>query len=287
MAGDSRLFSSSIAGHQPGALGAMQCTRNGDYIIDLQAGREARGFPAVSPAAMADSRKIVSDEGGYWINLSPLNTTTIGNLVVSGTTNLPPDTNLSVNLYSTAFHPGGMSSHEHAAGHGKVFRSSCLTLFYGSVNTSLLYPGEYILDVDTIDSEEEAYASGIIDLIPKIPTTPGRMNYIDWSRLAIPTLVVNDSIKPEINSWWKIVEKEKINRGDVTYGTVIYCAWDGICRVFDHNGTQYFTAYDGMSITEVPNNSSVSCCDNNVTLISLNDQIILTKIHEHVWDWEE
>jgi hypothetical protein len=71
---------------------------------------------------------------------------------------------------------------------------------------------------------------------------------------------------------------------------VIYCAWDGICRVYDKDGIQYYAAYDGMSILEVPSGSCISSGDNNVMTISLdgcNQKIILTKIFEHVWDWEK
>jgi len=276
-------------------LGAVQWTHNGDYITDdqqlVEESQDARSLPAEAPEGVTSSGIIDPDKNTYWLNLSPAQSGAIGNFGVLGTTNLPPGTNLSLCVYSTVFHPTPRHydwSHEQAEGQGKVFRSGNHTLFSGSTNTSLLYPGEYYFFVSTTDSKEEASVSETIDLIPVIPTTPGRMHSINWSQLHIPTLHSFNSIKPVVNNEWRIVERVRSYPGDVTYGSVIYCAWDGICRVYDRDGIQYHAAYDGMSITEVPNNSCISYNNNVLTVYrdSCNDNIILTKIYEHMWDWE-
>ncbi|MDP3564488.1 MAG: hypothetical protein Q8R70_08360, partial [Methanoregula sp.] len=226
------------------ALGAVQWIRNGNYVIDdlttEQAGDDS-GSPAVPPDGVTISRIIIPVKEDYWLNLSPDQPGTIGNFEVMGTTNLPAGTNLSIGVYSTSFHPTPRHydwSHEQASGQGKVFLSGKTPLFSGSINTSRLYPGNYYLTISTMDSEEEASVSEMIDMIPAIPTTPGRMNAINWSQLKIPTLYSFDSIRPEINGGWKIVERERVYKGDVSYGSVIYCAWDGICRVYDRDGIQ-------------------------------------------------
>ncbi|MDD1690692.1 MAG: hypothetical protein LUQ66_08535 [Methanoregula sp.] len=273
----------------------VQWTRNGDYVTDdlssLLTGEGAGNIPAGTEGAVAISSVIDTDRNEYWLNLSPIRNGKIGSFGVMGTTNLLPETNLSLNVFSNAFHPTPWPydwSHERAGGHGKVFRSGSKTLFSGSVNTSRLYPGEYYLSISTSDSKAEASVFTTIDMIPTIPTTPGRMHAINWSRLTIPTLHTFDSIRPGINSWWKVVRNPRLNKGDLSYGSVIYCAWDGICRVYDKDGIQYYAAYDGVSITGVPSGSCISDDDNvlTVSLDGCNNKIVLTKIYEHMWDWE-
>lgn len=278
------------------SLGAVQWTRNGDYVTDdLQSARadlDAGCLPDGTSGGVTTSSTIDTDKNEYWLNLTPFESGTIGNFGAIGTTNLPPETRLVLGVYSTVWHPTPKHydwSHERAEGQGKVFRSGIHTQFSGSINTSLLYPGEYEFLIDTTGSAKSASTFKTIDIIPTIPTTPGRMHTINWSLLHIPTLHSFNSIKPEINSWWKIVERARVNTGEVSYGSVIYCAWDGICRVYDRDGIQYYAAYDGMSITEVPNNSCISYDDNIMTVSreGCNDNIILTKIYEHMWDWEK
>ena len=128
------------------ALGAVQWIRNGNYVIDdltSERAGEAGSLPAATPDGVTISRIISPGQEEYWLNLSPDQPGTIGNFELMGTTNLPVGTNLSIEVYSTAFHPTPRHydwSHERAAGQGKVFWSGKTPLFSGSINAIARLP---------------------------------------------------------------------------------------------------------------------------------------------------
>ena len=275
-------------------MGALQCTGDGDCFTSHASDIPGAGTTAGFAPGNFGSRSIVmaqpADEPEYWMALDTPGTSTLGVLTLTGTTNLPAGTNLSAGAGLTIFHPTPRNynwSHEVAAGNGIVCSADGNNIFTATVDTSLLYPGEYYLEVRTRDLPNETYAWDYRNLIPVIPSAPRKTNYINWSALSIPHLAVNESIKPEVSFYGRIVEEKREYPGDMTYGSFRYCAWDGICRVFDRNGTQYSAAYHGYTITQVPNNSWIGARIENVSVISLNGAPILTTIHEYRFRWEE
>jgi hypothetical protein len=224
-----------------------------------------------------------------WMNLPRTEVIPSKSFSVLGTTNLPPGTPLSIALDPQDLSGGWDSCHTHASGSGKVFRSTNGTFFSGAVNTSDLFPGEYTYQIFTTEPDTGASVSGTINVIPAIPLTPGRMYAINWSRLKIPALYTYNHIKPEFNTWWILKNSDRVNKGDLSYGSVIYCAWDGICRVYDRDGIQYYASYDGSMgyvILHAGSCISVSFGDNVWTVDDCNGHMLLTQIDEHMWDWE-
>ena len=70
---------------------------------------------------------------------------------------------------------------------------------------------------------------------------------------------------------------------EVPYGSIIDCGPDGMCRVFDQAGVQFLAVYDSNEahMMEVPNGAMIdSGSVGNVSVISLNGSVILTKINE-------
>jgi hypothetical protein len=118
------------------------------------------------------------------------------------------------------------------------------------------------------------------------PASPGEGNYINWSAFALPPLRVNASITPVmLAGGWKIVPQgTQTQNNEVPYGSIIDCAPDGICRVFDGLGVQFLAVYNSNEEhqMEVPNGAAVdSGTDRNVTFIRLGENVVLTEIDEY------
>ncbi len=272
--------------------GALQCSGNGDCFGTSPDSLRFIANPLVTSGFVVNTASVAAGNPGenlYWINSVLPETATTGTFVVNGTTNLPPGTLLKAGVFLNVFHPTPQnydSSHEWAEGTGSVQQGPDANTFTVSINTTLLYPGNYSFRIETSGFAYETSASSRINLIPVIPTTPGRKNFINWSELSLPVLNVNEIIRPDLNSYWKIVDTPISAPGEVSYGSIKYCAWDGICRVFDETGTQYYAAYDSFSITQVPNGAFIGSGHGNVTTIALDGKTILTSIDEHRFDWE-
>ncbi|MDD5142197.1 hypothetical protein [Methanoregula sp.] len=224
-----------------------------------------------------------------WIAIDPINPVPPGTMTVSGTTSLPAGSLLSISVVTAFFHPSTKNydwSHEIAEGSVMVVPgSNGINTFSGIIDTALLNTGKYLVIVESRDDALQATADSTAEIIALPPAHPKTGNYIDWSRLALPPLAVNETMQPVmLEGEWKIVPPGtgKTNN-HVPYGSIIDCAPDGICRVFDQSGVQFLAVYNSNEahMMEVPNGAAGDDGTiGNVTRISLNGEIILTKINE-------
>jgi len=143
------------------------------------------------------------------------------------------------------------------------------------IDTSRLNTGKYQVSVESRDEKRQANANGIVELVAKIPANPAQENYIDWSRLTLPELVVNKSLIPVmLEGELKIVPPGTgVTNNEAPYGSVIDCTPGGICRIFNRSGVQTLAVYNSNEarIMEVPNGAMIdSGTVGNVTFIRLN-----------------
>lgn len=225
-----------------------------------------------------------------WIDINPVEAGPAGTTLVSGTTSLPPGTELTVDIFTVSMHPTPKNydySHEFAEGSTVVVAGTDnVNTFSASVDTLLLNSGKYIVVVGSMDdylqAEEHIYA----DIIATVEDYSGRGNYINWSALELPDLVVNMSIEPEMlgGEWHVVPPGTSTRNNEVEYGSIIDFGADGICRVFDSSGVQILAVYDSNEahLTQVPNGAMMdSRSVGNVTFIKLGGEVILTKIDEY------
>ena len=224
-----------------------------------------------------------------WIALNPVPPGPPATMTVSGTTSLPSGTRLSISVMTTFTHPTPRnydSSHEFATGDAVVIPgNNGSNHFSGTIDTSHLNTGRYLVAVETGDESLQAYASEYAEIIAPVAPSPGTGNYINWSALGLPELIKNETMTPVmLTGEWKIVPPDTgRNNNDVPYGSIIDCATDGICRVFDQSGVQVLAVYDSNEAhgMEVPNGAMVdSGSIGNVTRIILDGKTILMKIDE-------
>lgn len=241
--------------------------------------------------AAGDSARIYFLNGvDGWITIDPISPVQPGTLVVRGNTTLSVGTPLSISVGTVNMHPTPKNydwSHELAdegttlVDHGPFG----VNRYSVSIDTSLLNTGKYLVSVESRDENRQANANGIVELVAKIPANPGAGNYIDWSRLALPDLVVNESLTPVmLEGEWKIVPPGTgVTNNEVPYGSVIDCTPDGICRIFNQTGVQTLAVYNSNEahMMEVPNGAMIdSGTVGNVTFIRLHGDVVLTKIDE-------
>jgi hypothetical protein len=70
---------------------------------------------------------------------------------------------------------------------------------------------------------------------------------------------------------------------NLPYVSIIWCGGDEICRIFDRSGNQFFAVYNSNEAhqMEVPNGAFIDMPETgNVTLVKLDNTLILTKINE-------
>lgn len=227
-----------------------------------------------------------------WIRIDPIGTTRPGSLVVTGSTHLPTGTPLSISVSTVNLHPTPKNydwSREMASGDAVVTEGTGgNNTFYGRVDTSLLNTGKYFVMVESADDRWQSDAMTTVDLIAQIPAQTDKKNDIDWDQLFLPPLHVNESIVPLLqDGGWRIVPPGTgTGNSDLPYGSIVYCAGDGICRVFNRNGSQFLAVYNSNEahLMEVPNGAVIdSGRTGNVTLVELNGEIILTRIDEYPW----
>jgi hypothetical protein len=227
-----------------------------------------------------------------WITIDPISPAAPGSLTVHGNTSLPEGTSLSIDVMTDSPHPTPKDydfSHEQADGNA-VVRSGAggsggIHQYTGNVDTSRLNTGKYSIYVSS-EGTLQANAEGGVDIITGTPAQPEQGNYIDWARLALPPLAVNKSLTPVmLPGEWKVVPPgNQTTINEVPYGSIIDCTPDGICRVYDSSGEQFFAVYNSNEarIMEVPSGAMVDGGTvGNVTFIKLDDTIILTKIDEN------
>ncbi len=224
-----------------------------------------------------------------WIDIAPIPPGPPGTMTVSGTTSLPAGTPLGIDVATVNSHPTPKNydfSHEYASGSAVVTAGTGGTNQYtGTVNTSPLNTGRYFVSVSTGDDNLQANAYAYADVIA--PTSPQACtkNEINWSELGLPALQVNESLQPVLLAGEvKIVPPgNSTKNNEMPYGSIIDCGEGGICRVFDSSGVQFLAAYDSneMHQMEVPNGAMIDAASgDNVTVVSLNGTVVLTKINE-------
>lgn len=282
------------------ATGDVMGLEHGTMVLLYPAGELASFYPStlvdylekeITRADRGDSCEAYFLNGkDAWIAIDPIDTIQPGSLLVTGTTNLPLGTPLSLSVTTTNLHPTPKVydwSHEIAQGNTAVTRGTGRNnSFSGRVDTSLLNSGKYFVMVESGDEAWQSDAVVIVDLVaPENPQT-NRKNWIDWDRLALPPLQVNESIVPILpDGAWRIVPPGTGTRNsDLPFGSILYCASDGICRGFDRNGTQFLAVYNSNEARtmEVPNGAMVdSGRMGNVTFVELGGNLILTRIDEY------
>jgi hypothetical protein len=224
------------------------------------------------------------------IELAPIRPGPPGTLGVSGNTGLPAGTPLYISVITASTHPTPQNydySHEITDGTAVVATGTGgVNHFYGTIDTSRLNTGKYMVSVNTNDDALKAYVTGYTEIIAQSPqqTKPG--NYINWSQLTLPALVVNTTISPEmLDAGWQIVEPgTQVKNNEVPYSSIIDCGPDAVCRVFDKTGVQFLAVYNSNEarMMGVPDGAAIdSGSIGNVTLIKLNGETILTKIDEY------
>ena len=143
-----------------------------------------------------------------------------------------------------------------------------------------------MVSVSTGDQPLQADATTEADVIASISTQAGPGNYINWSTLSLPPLATNETMAPVLlaGEWMIVPPDTSTQNNEVPYGSIIDCAQDGICRVYDPAGTLFLAVYNSNEehIMEVPSGAMIdSATGGNVTIIRLNGTVILTKINEY------
>lgn len=225
-----------------------------------------------------------------WIDIASILPGPPGSMVIAGNTSLPAGTQLSLGVATVNTHPTPKNydfSHEYADGSAIVTEGQGGTNHYsGTVDTSLLNMGRYFVSVATGDGNLQADAHIYAEIISPSSVQSCTKNEINWSELNLPALQVNESLQPVLLAGeLKIVPPgTPTQNNEVPYGSIIDCGAGGICRVFDASGIQFLAAYNSneMHITEVPNGAMVdsSAGGGNVTIVSLNETVVLTTINE-------
>jgi hypothetical protein len=213
-----------------------------------------------------------------------------GTMMLTGNTSLPVGTTLSLSVVTASPHPTPKDydfSHEIATSTAVVLHGPFgINRFSGTVDTSHLNTGRYTVIIDTNDENLQARANESADIIAPASTPTGTGNYIDWSALALPTLVLNKTMVPVMleGEWTLVPSGTQVKNNDVPYGSIIDCGPDAVCRVFDKTGVQFLAVYNSNEarMMGVPNGAAIdSGSIGNVTLIKLNGETILTKIDEY------
>ena len=225
-----------------------------------------------------------------WIAIDPLGPGQPRMLAVRGNTSLPAGTELSIRVATINAHPTPQNydfSHEIAEGTAVVSSGiEGANHYAGIIDTSRLNTGKYNILVETGDDNLQANTMSTVDLIAPLPAHAEQGNYINWSHLALPPLVVNETIFPVmLEAEWQIVSPgTQVKNNEVPYGSVIDCAPDGIRRIFNQSGIQFLAVYNSNEAHSmgVPNGAMVDTESiGNVTSIKLSGEVILIKIDEY------
>lgn len=245
---------------------------------------ENRDITDRSPHNSGNSREIVQEP---WIEIDPIGTAQKNTIRVSGTTNLPDGESIGVAAMTTMFHPSTKNydySHEIAETNTTVTWINATTRgFSCSVDTSLLRPGEYFLEVWPYSERYDIETTQMFSLLPEPSPTLLPKNPIDWEDLNLPPLTVNQSMEPVLltNKVVLVPADERTQRHEIPYGAVMVLSVDGIYRVFDERGAQIEAFYDShaLHMTEVPNDAMVRHGEHIIT-VDLGEERILTRIYE-------
>lgn len=232
---------------------------------------------------------------GYWIKIDPISDKQVGDsFTITSTTNLSAGEEILVQVYSgTHFNGPKMQTWEFygASGTVKVIQgSNGINTILFVVNSSTLYnssplkPDEYIVTEDAV--EQAATGTALLNVFPA-PVSYGKVtlkpkNFIDWEKLDLPPLKVNNSMQPEIPKLTINFNTDSLLQCQLPHGSIVVFSPDSIVRVFDKNGTQIaaYLDFNTFRSAGVPSGSVVGSPVGNVTTYSYNGQRILTLIFE-------
>jgi hypothetical protein len=232
---------------------------------------------------------------GYWINIDPISDKYTGEVfTITSTTNLSVGTEVLVQVYSGKhFNGPKMQTWEFygATGSVKVIQGNRgINTISFVVNSSTLYnstplqPDEYIVTEDAI--LEPVTGTVLFNVLPapdsygKTPLKP--KNFIDWEKLDLPLLNINNSMQPEIPKLTINLFPGPSQPGQLPRGSIVVFSPDSIVRVFDKNGTQIaaYMDFNTFRSAGVPSGSVVDVSVGNVSTVTYGGERIFTMIHE-------
>jgi hypothetical protein len=220
-------------------------------------------------------------QDGYWIKIDPISDKQAGDIfIVTSTTNVSVGEEILVQVYSPKFFPGGQQEFSGTTGNVEVIPgSNGINTISFVVNTSAFRPNEYVVTEDAIGQDATGFTQ--FNILPA-PISSGNTtlkpkNFIDWEKLDLPTLKVNNSMEPE-NPSFAISDSDPCQ---TTNGSIILFSTDGIVRIFDKNGAQTGACYDSRDFHShgVPSGTMIDI-RGNVTTVFYGGERILTEIHE-------
>jgi hypothetical protein len=222
----------------------------------------------------------VSQEG-YWIKIDPISDKQVGDIfIVTSTTNVSVGEEILVQVYSPKFFPGGQQEFSGTTGNVEVIQgSNGINTISFFVNTSAFRPNEYVVTEDAIRQNATGFTP--FNVLPA-PVSSGNTtlkpkNFIDWEKLDLPPLKVNNSMQPENPSF----ANSDSDPCQIPNGSIILFSTDGIVRIFDKNGSQTGACYDSRDFHShgVPSGTMIDI-RGNVTTVFYGGERILTEIHE-------
>ena len=238
------------------------------------------------PTPMQIESPIVPQEGYYWIKIDPIGDKHVGDIfTVTSTTNLSAGEEILVQVYKSTFSPGIQRKSYGTSGTVRVVQgSSGINTISFVVNTSEFKPDEYIVTEDAII--QPATGTALFHVLPA-PVASGETplkpkNFIDWGKLDLPPLRVNNSMNPEIPEFTMNFNTDSQYQDLFYYGSIVVFSPDGIARFFDKNGTQIAAYYDFGTLRSYALTSGVNTSRpvGNVTTFTYGGERLLTLIFE-------
>lgn len=213
----------------------------------------------------------------YWIDIDPISDKQVGDIfTINASTNLSAGDEILVQVYNSRI----VRNITGTSGTVKVNQGTGgINTISFVVNTSEFKPDEYIVSEDA--TGQETFGIAFFNVFQK-PVSPGNVtlkpkNFIDWEKLDLPTLKVNNSMQPENPSF----ANSDSDPCQTTNGSIILFSTDGIVRIFDKNGAQTGACYDSRDFHShgVPSGTMIDI-RGNVTTVFYGGERILTEIHE-------
>lgn len=229
----------------------------------------------IQPSIQIESPQ--APEDGYWIKIDPISDKQVGDIfTVNSTTNLPAGEETLVQVYNSRIVrdiSGTSGSVKVVQGAGEMNMTSFV------VNTSDFRPDEYVVTEEDIRHN----TSGVIifNVFPApVSLTNASLkskNFIDWQKLNLPPLRVNNSMRPENPSF----DKTYSELCQITNGSIMLFSTDSIVRTFDENGKQIVACNDFRNFHSlgIPSGSVINI-GGNVTTVFIGNKRMVTLIHE-------
>jgi len=246
--------------------------------------------PPISTTTEIEPSQISQE--GYWIKIEPIGDKFVGeSFTITSTTNLSVGTEILVQVYSSTFFPGGQRNFYGATATVKVSKGTgginTISFVVDSstlYNSSPLKPDEYIVTEDAII--QPVTGTALFNVLPapdsygKPPLKP--KNFIDWEKLDLPPLRVNNSMQPEIPKLAINLHPDPSQPGQLPHGSIVVFSQDSIVRVFDKNGTQIaaYLDFNTFRSAGIPSGSLVDFSVGNVSTVTYDGERILSLIHE-------